>query len=91
MLSVLIDAVLGHHHESLEQLLDVVTKSRGTMGASQVEHRNILDAVAAHDPDAAKDAMTIHLDRLLTDVTQFARRGNAGVVEQILSLVQTPQ
>ena len=54
------DGLHGHlvrHHRSTQ-----LEQERS--GASPVEHRAIVEAIATHDPDAASAAMRAHLDRL---------------------------
>jgi GntR family transcriptional repressor for pyruvate dehydrogenase complex len=46
--------LFGHHHHSAEE--------------GQQEHRRIFDAIAAHDGEAAGDAMFDHLDRIQLDL-----------------------
>jgi len=41
----------------------------GRIGRTITEHESILDAIEAHDPDAARSAMEFHLDRLLADIS----------------------
>lgn len=63
--SVIFDPRFDH----LEQVLDVITESRGTTRRSTHEHHDLLDAIIARDPDAAEKAMVTHLDRLIADAT----------------------
>ena len=41
----------------------------GRIGRAIGEHEAILDAIEAHDPDAARGAMELHLERLLADIS----------------------
>jgi GntR family transcriptional regulator, rspAB operon transcriptional repressor len=41
----------------------------GRIGRAIGEHEAILDAIEAHDPNAARSAMEFHLERLLTDIS----------------------
>jgi DNA-binding GntR family transcriptional regulator len=41
----------------------------GRIGRTITEHESVLDAIEAHDPDAARSAMEFHLDRLLADIS----------------------
>jgi DNA-binding GntR family transcriptional regulator len=84
----MMEAVLSHHHDALEQILDIVTKSRGTLAESQREHEMILAAIELRDADAAGASMTVHLDRLLEETRAFSRRGGPGMVGEILTLLQ---
>ena len=41
----------------------------GRIGRTIGEHEAILDAIEAHDPNAARSAMEFHLERLLADIS----------------------
>ncbi len=41
----------------------------GRIGRAISEHEAILDAIEAHDPNAARGAMELHLERLLADIS----------------------
>ena len=41
----------------------------GRIGRAIGEHEAILDAIEAHDPNAARGAMELHLERLLADIS----------------------
>jgi DNA-binding GntR family transcriptional regulator len=41
----------------------------GRIGRTIGEHEAILDAIGAHDPNAARSAMEFHLERLLADIS----------------------
>jgi GntR family transcriptional regulator, transcriptional repressor for pyruvate dehydrogenase complex len=53
----------------LEQVLDIVTAGHGRTQQGPHEHDSIVEAIAAHDPDAAERAMVAHLDRLAAEVS----------------------
>lgn len=62
--------VFDPRFDHLEQVLDVITESRGTTRRSPDEHHGLLDAIAAGDPDRAEEAMVSHLDRLIADASR---------------------
>jgi DNA-binding FadR family transcriptional regulator len=72
----------------MEQLLDTITGGHGTMGRSTREHESILEALRARDPDAAERAMRAHLDRLITEVDEFARGDLGGMLPRLLRLIR---
>lgn len=61
--------VFDPRFDHLEQVLDVITESRGTTRRSTNEHHELMDAIAGRDPDRAEAAMARHLDRLIEDAT----------------------
>ncbi|NMR19204.1 FadR/GntR family transcriptional regulator [Cellulomonas fimi] len=69
MLRGLASVVFDPRFDHLEQVLDVITESRGTTRRSTHEHHDLLDAIESRDPDAAEAAMVRHLDRLIGDAT----------------------
>ncbi len=89
LLKALMDSVLAERLDAVEQIVDVVTRSHGTIAASAPEHHAILLAIEAHDPDAAEAAMVAHLDRLIAETLQFAGTDRSVVLEQLLALVRS--
>jgi GntR family L-lactate dehydrogenase operon transcriptional regulator len=69
MLKALASVVFDPRFDHLEQVLDVMTEARGTTSRSPHEHRDLVEAIRNHDPDAAEAAMLRHLDRLIHDAT----------------------
>jgi len=79
------------HTEALapmEQLLDTITGGHGTIGRSTREHVRILEALRAHDGDAADRAMRAHLDRLINEVDAFTRGDLGGMLPRLLRLIK---
>lgn len=69
MLKALASVVFDPRFDHLEQVLDVMTETRGTTRRATHEHTEVLDAIRSGDPDAAERAMVGHLDRLIQDAT----------------------
>lgn len=56
----------------------IITSMRTVVGTSLVvDHQAILDAIRAHDPDAARAAMADHLKKLADDLNRFRRKKNS--------------
>ncbi len=89
LLRAMMDSVLAERLDAVEQIVDVVTRTHGTIAASAPEHHVILVAIEAQDPDAAEAAMVAHLDRLITETRQFAGTDRSVVLEQLLALVSS--
>ncbi|WP_288474369.1 FadR/GntR family transcriptional regulator [uncultured Pseudomonas sp.] len=60
--ALLLRHLLGHRYGSMFQLLQRRYTPEDMPDRSQQEHLAILEALEAHDPDAARQAMAAHLD-----------------------------
>ena len=60
--ALLLRHLLGHRYGSMFQLLQRRYTPEDMPDRSQQEHMAILEALEAHDPDAARQAMAAHLD-----------------------------
>lgn len=76
--------VFDPRFDVLEQVLDVVTASRGTTLHSPREHEVIMKGILAGDADAAEKAMVRHLDRLLADASAVVAPSTRLAIELLL-------
>ena len=68
----------------LEGLLVAVT-GHNAKGVEWTEHRAIIEAIRRRDPEAAAQAMTDHLSRLIREADEVATGGLAEVLPHLLS------
>lgn len=76
--------VFDPRFDTLEQVLDVVTASRGTTKHSPREHEVIMKAIIAGDADAAEKAMVRHIDRLLAEASTAVAPSTRLAIELLL-------
>lgn len=76
--------VFDPRFDTLEQVLDVVTASRGTTKHSPREHETILAAIEAGDPDAAEQGMVDHINRLIEDASALVPPSTRMAIELLL-------
>jgi len=88
LLVALMDLVLSDELDALEQIIDVVTRSHGTVASSIPEHRALLEAIEARDADRAEAAMVSHLERLIRETSDFAQSAHSQLVAGLLRLAQ---
>jgi GntR family transcriptional regulator, transcriptional repressor for pyruvate dehydrogenase complex len=81
------DVIPNESLAGLERTLDVITGTDGTTGLSVPEHEPIRRAIAAQDGEAAARAMSEHLSRLISEVEDFAQRGNVQLFQRLLRVV----
>lgn len=81
----LIESLISSKVEMVEFALDLIVASRGTLGDSAGEHRRLLDAIVAGDPEASRASMVNHLNRLEREVEQFAERSDGAALLTALS------
>jgi GntR family L-lactate dehydrogenase operon transcriptional regulator len=84
MLRAVALVVFDPRFDTLEQVLDVVTASRGTTHDSPREHEELMEAIAAGNPDAAEAAMVRHIDRLIRDASAAVRPSTRLAIELLL-------
>lgn len=84
MLRAVALVIFDPRFDTLEQVLDVVTANRGTTHESPREHEQILQAIAAGDPDAAEAAMVNHIDRLIHDASASVAPSTRLAIEMLL-------
>jgi GntR family L-lactate dehydrogenase operon transcriptional regulator len=71
--------------DATEALLDVIAGTHGSEVESVEEHRAVLEAIAAGDPERAEAAMLAHLDRLIEETLEFAATAaNENLVDRLL-------
>lgn len=80
--SVVFDPELDH----LEQVLDIITAGHGTLATGMAEHRRIVEALRAGDPDRAERWMVRHLNRLIEETEQHAKTSVGGMIERLLAV-----
>ncbi|MCR4430375.1 MAG: GntR family transcriptional regulator [Tepidanaerobacteraceae bacterium] len=66
-----LESVLTNFHHFIQRARLVSIKSTGRAPVSLEEHRNIYNALASHDPDAAEKAMVSHVDRARSNLYPF--------------------
>lgn len=59
--NALLDQLVEQLHRSYRLQLEWSLRRPGRLEETAVEHRRLVDAIAAHDPAAAREAMTVHL------------------------------
>lgn len=64
VMSILLDSVVELLHDQRRQLLLL----EGRLAITYTEHKRIIDAVARHDADAARESMRAHIERVRRDV-----------------------
>jgi GntR family L-lactate dehydrogenase operon transcriptional regulator len=84
MLHAVALVIFDPRFDTLEQVLDVVTASRGTTHDSPREHEELMAAIAAGDPDAAEAAMVSHIDRLIRDASAAVQPSTRLAIELLL-------
>jgi DNA-binding FadR family transcriptional regulator len=72
----LIESLIAPRAVTVEQTLDLILAARGTIADSAEEHRVLLDAIVAKNPETARSLMHDHLARLEHEVEQFTQETN---------------
>ena len=65
--------VVGEIRDALALQSETVNLVHGRRAPSNIEHRKIIDAIAAADPEASAQAMTEHLDAVQASITAILR------------------
>ncbi|KWI57917.1 GntR family transcriptional regulator [Burkholderia pseudomultivorans] len=63
--ALMIKQLLAHKYDRMFQRLQSLYMPNDMPHRSELEHRAILDAIRAHDPEAARCAMAAHLDEVI--------------------------
>ncbi|RBH43762.1 GntR family transcriptional regulator, partial [Pseudomonas sp. MWU13-2860] len=63
--ALMIKQLLAHKYDLMFQRLQSLYMPDDMPHRSELEHRAILDAIRARDPDAARRAMAEHLDEVI--------------------------
>lgn len=71
--------------DGVAAVLDVIVGSQQRHAVSIPEHVDIVEALAARDPDRAEQAMLRHLDRLLTEVEACDRSEHAMLIDRTVA------
>jgi DNA-binding GntR family transcriptional regulator len=74
MLKAVAGLTLDSSNSSLATLLDDISTEVGAQFAFAHEHRAIVDAIIAREPEAAESAMREHLDDLIKVVQRYSER-----------------
>lgn len=85
----LIESLTAPRAVAVEQTLDVILAARGTIADSADDHRRLLDAITAKDPERSRRQMHDHLARLEREVEQFTQETN-NLLTSALGLVGDP-
>jgi GntR family L-lactate dehydrogenase operon transcriptional regulator len=80
LLGVMADLVFDPALDPVAAVLDVIVGSHSSESASIPEHLEIVEALAARDPDRAERAMLGHVDRLIAEVEAFRSSGGGDAV-----------
>jgi DNA-binding FadR family transcriptional regulator len=72
----LVDSLTSSKVHAVEDALDFITASRGTMGDSAAEHRKLFAAIKARDAAIARQVMQEHIGRLEEEVLHFAEHSS---------------
>lgn len=83
----IVDSLISESAAAAESALDLITANHGTMGVSSAEHRQLLDALKARDPDKSREIMRDHMTRLATEVEQFVEESGAAAFVTAIELV----
>ncbi|WP_158297035.1 FCD domain-containing protein [Zhihengliuella sp. ISTPL4] len=87
MFEALIESMTAPAVERVEDALDLITSSRGTLADSAAEHRRLYEAIRNGDADAARERMHEHLARLEQEVEQYALASDgAGLLTALSTL-----
>ena len=89
LLVTLANTILSDQLDYLEGVMDVVTALRGSANESPNDHALILEALSAHDQEAAEAAMRTHLSRLIRELKDFAASNNTPVLSRVLRMMQS--
>ncbi|WP_166347440.1 FadR/GntR family transcriptional regulator [Phytoactinopolyspora limicola] len=82
-LLALTEVAFDSRHERLEHLLFLVGTHAGTLGASDVEHHAIADAINARDASTAERLMIRHIDRMMAEIADFAANTSTAVIKKL--------
>lgn len=74
MLTAVAGLTVDPSTNGLSTLLDVISSEAGAQFTFAHEHRDIVDAILAREPDRAEAAMREHVDDLITVVQQYRQR-----------------
>jgi len=83
----LVESLTSSRVEAIENALDLIMSTHGTMGDSAPEHRRLLNAIAAGQAEAARDLMHAHLERLAHEVALFADQSDGVALLNTLSAI----
>lgn len=72
----LVDSLTSSKVHAVEDALDFITASRGTIGDSAAEHRKLYAAIKARDAATARQVMHEHIGRLEEEVVHFAEHSS---------------
>ncbi|CCH31662.1 FCD domain-containing protein [Actinosynnema sp. NPDC047251] len=75
--------------DPLEHLLVLIGIKQEALVRWDEEHRAIVAAISARDPDRAEDLMVVHLDGMIRDTELFADGGNAHVIHAVLAEIES--
>lgn len=85
LLIAMTDLVFDPLLDKTEEILDIIVGSNHSEMQSVIEHREIVNALAAHDADAAEAIMVDHVNRLIREVEQFSASHWAALVNRMLA------
>lgn len=88
LLIAMTDLVFDPLLDRTEEILDIIIGSHHSEMRSVTEHKAIVEALAAHDPDAAEAVMVEHVNRLIQEVEQFAASHWATMFNRMLAWVK---
>lgn len=83
--TALVDTLVAPSVLTVEEALDIITASRGSVGRAPLEHRALLEALRDRDAARARRCME-DLGRFEREVNEFAQHAPPDAVRAILRL-----
>ncbi len=89
LLGAMADLALDPGLDRTESVLDVIVGSHHNESQSIKEHREIVDALAAGDPQRAEQAMFRHVNRLIEEVEAFLKSDNVAFIDRLFTWMRS--
>lgn len=86
ILIALADLLFDSRLEPLEEVLNLITGSRGSRDEALFEHAAILDHIAQQNADAARAATEAHVTNMIDLVSEFARTAGESLITGVMRL-----
>ena len=88
LLAAMTDLAFDPALDRTESILEVIVGSHHSEAQSIKEHQEIVDALAAGDPQRAEQAMFRHVNRLIEEVEMFRKSDNVALIDRLLAWVR---